>query len=512
MYQDNTSNNKRLAKNTVLLYFRTIVIMLINLYTSRVILAVLGVEDYGIYNAVGGVVAMFTVISGALSGSISRYITYELGKGVTKQLELVFSTSVNIMIGLSLIILLLSEPICLWFLNTQMNIPDGRMSAANWVLQCSLFAFCINLVSVPYNSAIIAHEKMSAFAYISILEAVLRLAIVFLLVILPLDYLVSYSILILAVALIVRITYGVYCNNNFQECHYVFLYNKKLTREMMSFAGWSFLTNTAYIFNTHGVNLLTNLYFGVTMNAARGIATQVDNAVMQFVNNFTTALTPQITKSYAKGDTQGTFNLVCMGAKFSFFLMLYFALPLIVEADYLLALWLGGNVPPSTAIFVRLGIIAAIIDRFGAVMTTACMATGSIKTYTIYVSLAGSLAFILSWLFFKIGFSAESAYFAFIITYVVVNYVRLRMMKSMLNFPPMMFMREVLLKILPTLAVSFVAPLLIIYYVNPSINRIFLSFLCCTLLTSVSIYYLGMRNSERTAVLKLLREKVKKWK
>lgn len=511
MQHDTSANNKRIAKNTLFLYFRTIIIMLINLYTSRVILEALGVEDYGVYNAVGGVVAMFTVISGALSGSISRYITYELGKGGTQKLQLVFSTSVNIMIGLSLIILLLSEPICLWFLNTQMNIPDGRMYAANWVLQCSLFAFCINLISVPYNSAIIAHEKMSAFAYISILEAVLKLVIVFLLFILPLDKLVSYSILILVVALIIRIIYGIYCNHKFQECHYFFSYNKILTKEMMCFAGWSFLTNTAYIINTHGVNLLTNLYFGVTMNAARGVATQVDNAVMQFVNNFMTALTPQITKSYAKGDIQDTFNLVCMGAKFSFFLMLYFALPLLIEADYLLTLWLGENVPPSTAVFVKLGIIAAVIDRFGAVMTTACMATGSIKTYTIYVSLAGSLAFILSWLFFKIGCSPESAYLAFIITYIVVNYVRLRMMKQMLNFPPMMFLREVLLKIVPTLIVAFVAPLLIIYFMNPSINRLLLSIVCCTLLTSISIYFIGMRNSERTAVLKMIREKTNKW-
>lgn len=512
MQHNFTTNNKRLAKNTVLLYFRTFIILLINLYASRVVLAALGVIDYGIYNAVGGVVAMFTVISGALSGSISRYITYELGRGVSRQLRLVFSTSVNIMIGLSILILLFAEPICLWFLNTKMIIPVGRIPAANWVLQCSLIAFCINLISVPFNSAIIAHERMSAFAYISTLEALLKLTIVFLVVVLPSDKLISYSILLLVVALIINITYGIYCKRKFLECNYKLLYDKRLTKEMMSFAGWSFFTNAAYIFNTHGVNLLTNLYFGVTMNAARGIATQVDNAVMQFVNNFTTALTPQITKSYAKGDTQVTYNLVCMGAKYSFFLMLYFALPLIVETDYLLELWLGGNVPPRTANFVRLGIVAAVIDRFGAVMTTACLATGSIKTYTICVSAAGSLAFILSWLFFKIGYSAESAYIAFILTYFIVNYVRIEMMKKMLNFPSMLFVRMVFYKSIPTLVVAMVAPMLIFFYVNPSINRLILTIVLCTILTSISIYCVGMRNSERIAIVKIIRKRATKWK
>jgi O-antigen/teichoic acid export membrane protein len=484
--------------------------MLINLYMSRVVLAELGVDDYGIYNAVGGVVGMFSIVSGALSGSISRYITFELGKGTGQKLNIVFSTSVNIMLGISFIVLFFAEPICVWFLNTQMNIPDGRLEAANWVLQCSIMVFCVNLISVPYNAAIIAHERMSAFAYISILDAVLRLIIVFLLGVLPFDKLVSFAILLMIVAVIIRVTYGVYCGHHFPECHYKFASDSKITREMTSFAGWSFLTNSALIFNTQGVNVLTNLYFGVGMNAARGIATQVDNAVLQFVSNFTMALNPQITKNYALGNKQEMFRLVCMGSKYSFYLMLLFALPLIAEADYILSLWLGGNVPPKTALFVKLGIIAAIVDRFGSTMTTACLATGTIRKYTLWVSIVGCTAFLLSWLFFGIGLSAESAYIAFTITYLMVNVTRLFMMKVMLGFPPMMYVREVLFKAIPTLVLAFVAPFVIVHTIDSSFSRLMISLFCCSIFTLFSVFSLGMSKSERSSIVNMVFRKLSK--
>ena len=505
---DNSVDNKRIAKNTLLLYLRTIVIMLINLYMSRVVLKTLGVEDYGVYNAVGGVVAMFSIVSGALSGSISRYITFELGRGNKDKLHLVFCTSLNIMVGLSFIVVLIAEPICVWFLNTQMVIPEERLYAANWVFQCSLLMFCVNLISVPYNAAIIAHERMSAFAYISILEAVLRLAVVLLLAFLPFDNLIVYALLLAVVALIVLFIYFIYCNRHFYECHYSFVHERRITKEMTKFAGWSFLTNTAFIFNTHGVNLLTNLYFGVTMNASRGIATQVDNAVMQFVTNFTMALNPQITKSYAQNNFEDTFRLVCQGAKFSFYLMLLFAIPLIAEADYLLVLWLGDSVPPQSALFVKLGIIAAIVDRFGSVITTACFATGSIKNYTIWVSITGCLAFLLSWLFYYIGLPVESSYYAFILTYLVVNVVRLWMMKTLLGFSPMMFIREVLFRSLPTLVVASIVPILIISKMESSGARLIITVICSTIFTAVCVYLIGMTKTERKAIVRLIRNKI----
>lgn len=284
--------------------------MLITLYTSRVILEHLGVDDYGIYNVVGGVVAMFSVISSALSSSISRFITFELGKGDIKRLTTIFSTSVNIQLGLSAIILLIGETVGIWFINNKMNIPADRLVAANWVLQCSLLTFCINLISVPYNSSIIAHEKMSAFAYISIFEATLKLLICYILIISPIDKLILYSLLMLAVALLIRLVYGFYCARNFEECRYHIVDDKKILREMTGFASWSFFPNVAWIFNTQGVNILINLFFGVALNAARGIASQVESAVMMFVRYFTTALNPQITKYYASGEKEQMFLLI----------------------------------------------------------------------------------------------------------------------------------------------------------------------------------------------------------
>ena len=512
MSQDAISNNRRIAKNTLLLYLRTIIILLINLYLSRVILEVLGIEDYGIYNAVGGAVAMFSLISGALSTSISRYLTFELGKGNKERLQLVFSTSINILLVISILILALAEPLGIWFLNTQMNIPELRLQSANWVFQSALIVFLINVISVPYNAAIIAHEHMSAFAYISILEACFRFGVVLLLkyCFMAADTLILYSVLLVGVALIIRIIYGLYCNKNFDECHYNFIFSKKLTKEMTSFAGWSFLTSTAYIFNTQGVNILINLFFGVTLNAARGIATQVDGAVMQFVNNFTMAINPQITKNYAQGDFVNMYKLVCLGAKYSFFLMLFFAIPLILEIDQILFLWLGKNVPEHTAAFVSLGILGAIIDRIGITMTTACMATGKIRNYTIWVSCAGSLAFFLSWLFFLLGYAPESAYIAFIISYIVVNIVRLIMVKLMIQVSIITFVREVVIKGCMTLVVAIILPLFFINYVEASFIRLILTIVICTISITTSIFFLGLNVNERKAIKGLVINRIRR--
>lgn len=505
---NSSENNKRIAKNTVLLYIRTIVIMVINLYASRIVLRTLGVEDYGVYNAVGGVIAMFSVISGALSAAISRFITFELGKGRIDRINMVFSTSVNILVIISIIILILAEPIGVWFLNTKMQIPPDRMIAANWVFQCALFSFCINVLAVPYNSAIIAHEKMSVYAYISIFEAIAKLGVVYLLVVLMLDKLIVYSILLAIVALILFLLYYAYCRSHFKECHYHFSFDKPLTKEMIGFAGWSFLTSTTYVFNTQGINILSNLFFGVTINAARGIATQVDGAVMQFVNNFTMALNPQITKNYAQGNNDGCFRLVCKGTKFSYFLMLLFAIPLIAETDFVLHIWLGETVPEYASLFIKLGLIAIVIDRIGVTITTACMATGNIKAYTIFVSLSASLAFLLSWLFFKLGMSPESAYYAFIISYFVVNVTRLVMMKKLCGFSIRVFIKEVVIRIGLTTIIALIVPVTILLSLPSSFLRFFVILIFSTISTLLCSFFVGMTGSERGVVINYIKIKL----
>lgn len=503
------ANNKRIAKNTLFLYLRTLIILVITLYTSRVVLSVLGVEDYGIYIVVGGVVAMFSAISGALSSAISRFITFELGKGDTAKLKKVFSTSVNIQILISLLVIIVGEIAGVWFLNNKMSIPSERMGAANWVLQCSLLTFCVNLVSVPYNACIIAHEKMKAFAYVSVLEALLKLSVCYMIIVSQWDKLISYSVLLLCVAISIRMTYSIYCHRHFEESHYHYVSDRQLMKEMAGFAGWNFYTNGAYIFNTQGINLLINIYFGVTLNAARGIANQVDHAVMQLVNSFTTALNPQITKNYASGNMESMYLLVCRGARFSYFLLLVFALPIFVETEYILSVWLK-LVPPHAVNFVRLSIVASLVHILGKSGYTASMATGNIRRYVFWVASVGCLAFPLTWIAFAAGAPSESAYWVFIIVYIFVEAVRLWIMKGLLDFPIPMFINDVLIKISIVTASAVSIPLIIVWQMDPSFIRCVISISFSVLSAALCIWLFGLTSGEKSLISDYLKKRLRR--
>ena len=479
--------------------------MAITFYTSRIVLETLGVDDYGIYNVVGGFVAMFAVISGALSSSISRFITFELGRGDKKQLNKIFSTSVNIQILLSFLILIIGETLGVWFMNAKMNIPSERMFAANWVLQCSLLSFIINLISVPYNATIIAHERMKAFAYVSILEAILKLAIVYLLLISDTDKLILYAILQVVVSLFIRLVYGIYCNRNFTECHYRYVYDKPLLKEMTGFAGWNFLTNGAYIFNTQGINILINLFFGVSINAARGIATQIEGAIMQFVNNFTTAINPQIIKSYATGEEEAMFKLICRGSKFSYFMLLLFAIPCLCETDIILSIWLK-DVPPYTSTFFRLTTLASMVNILSNAQYTACQATGKIKNYTIIITSVGFLVFPVTWLLYKWGLPVESTYYVFIVIYCILVVIRLFFMRSLLQFPIKMFFREVLMAISIVTIASAILPALELYLLPQIWWRLPITLLISTISIIVSIYFFGLSESEKSLIVQSIKK------
>lgn len=496
-------NNKRIAKNTLMLYFRMILLMLVTLYTSRVVLNALGVEDYGIYNVVGGVVTMFSIISGSLSSAISRFITFELGKGDMTKLKKVFSTSINIQIGISIVFVLLAESIGLWFLNTQMNIPDGRMHAANWVLHLSVATFVINLISVPYNAAIVAHEHMSTFAYVGIFEAVSRLAVALFLVHSPADRLIFFAAMLVVIGFIVRLIYGIYCKRHFEECSYRFIFDRSLMKEMTSFAGWNFMGSTAYLLNTQGVNMLLNIFFGVTINAARGIAVRVDAAVRQLINNFTTAVNPQITKYYASGDREEMQRLMFRSARFSSYLFFIFAIPIGLEAPFILEIWLK-NPPEYAAVFAQLTLIGTFVDNILAnCMVTAMLATGDIKKYQIYVSSFGVSVFLLSWVAFAIGLPPEATYVIWIIVYALLLYVRLVMLKGLIKLSPKRYMKEVLYRVIPVLALSLLLPLIVRLSMPQSYLRLAL---VCILSIPISLtiaYLIGITANER----KFIREK-----
>ena len=496
-------NNKRIAKNTLLLYFRMLFMMAVSLFTSRVILNTLGVEDYGINNVVGGVVAMFSVLSGSMSSSISRFITFELGRGNLHRLNTVFSTGVNIQLGMSLLVVVVAEAVGLWFLNCKMNIPEDRMYAANWVFQCSILTFVLNLLSVPYNAAIIAHEKMSAFAYISIIEVSLKLLIVYMLTISPFDRLITYSVLFLGVGAMIRFIYGYYCKRHFEECTYHFVYDKAILKSMTSFAGWNFLGNGAYMLNTQGVNILMNMYFGVAVNAARGVATQVDAALKQFVNNFTTAVNPQITKSYAQGDLSNMHKLVCRSAKFSAFLMMFFAVPIILETDTILSLWLK-NPPAYASVFLKWIIISSFMDTVLAnSLVTSMFATGDIKKYQIIVTTVGCLVFPLSWLAFQLGFEPQVGYILYFIIYSILLFVRLYLLRDMVKLPIMMYVKEVLFRVLPTMAICFSVPSILMFSMGEGVMRLIFTVVLSMIVTSITAYHFGLKESEKKYIIEL---------
>ena len=472
--------------------------MAVSLYTSRVVLNALGVEDFGIYNVVGGVVAMFSMLSGSLSAAITRFITYELGKDNQENLKKIFSSSVTIQMGLAILIIVVAEAIGIWFLNVKMNIPDSRMQAANWVFQFSILTFAINLISVPYNASIIAHERMSAFAYISILEAIGKLVIAFLIVISPIDKLIFYAILMCSVALIVRLTYGAYCKRHFKECAYHFIFDKELLKRF-SFAGWNFIGASAGILRDQGVNVIINLFCGPIVNAARGIAIQVNNAVQGFVSNFMTALNPQIIKSYAAQDKNYLKSLLFRGSRYSFFLLYILSLPIIIETDTILTLWLG-HIPEHALIFVRLMLFLALTDAISYPLITAILATGDIKRYSLLAGGFNLLNFPLSYLFLYLGNPPECTVIIAIIISVGCLVIRLIILNEKLGISFNQYLKKVLLNVIITGIISSIIPLILYHEIMQPIVRLIVVILGSLVSSLFVIYWIGCTSNERNFV------------
>lgn len=486
--------------------------MAVSLYTSRVILHTLGVEDFGIYNVVGGVVSMFSVISGSLSAAISRFITYELGKGDKDKLIRIFSSSVTIQIGLGLIILVLAELVGVWFLNDKMNIPDGRIYAANWVFQLSILTFIINLVSVPYNAAIIAHEKMSAFAYISILEVIAKLVIVYLLIISPIDKLIFYAILMATVALMVRFVYGYYCKRHFEECTYHFIFDKELLKKMFGFAGWNFIGAASSVLRDQGGNIIINLFCGPAVNAARGIAYQVNTAINGFVSNFMMALNPQITKSYASGERDYMMTLIFQGARFSFYILLLLSLPVIINVHYILTLWLK-IVPEHTTLFVQLVLIFAMSESISNPLITAMLATGKIRNYQIVVGGLQIMNLPISYILLRLGCIPETVLIVAICISQCCLAARLYMLKNIIGLSVRQYLRKVYFNVLIVTMLSAIFPYIIFYCLNETFINFILICVVSVISTFVVIFYVGSNKQERQFMLskvKAIRSKLKK--
>ena len=503
------NNNKRIAKNTLLLYMRMMLMMALSLYTSRINLDSLGEINYGIYNVVGGVVAMFSIISGSISVAISRFLTIELGKGNKEKLNTVFCTSINIQILIGVLIFIVAESVGVWFLNTHMNIPTDRMEAANWVLQCSIITFLINLISVPYNALIIAHEKMSAFAYISLIEAIFKLIVCFLLYISPVDKLIVWAVMLMVVAICMRMIYGIYAKRHFEESTYHFKIDKSLMKEMSKFIGWAFFGNGVCVLRDQGTNILLNLFFGPVVNAARGIAMSVNTAMYSFVTNFMTAINPQITKSYAQSDFEGMNILIMRGCRFGFFILMLLVIPVCANIDYILSLWLI-EIPEHTASFVILILFYSMVDSYCSPLLTGVLANGHIKHYEIQLTIIYIINFILIYIILQLGFSPEWVFILAIVFKIFVIIALVWNGHRMFKLDIGIFFRKTVIR--PILI--FVICLLAAQWITFDINNDFIKFLISAIfsfaLSFASIWFIGLETRERATIVKIIINKIRK--
>lgn len=499
MVSSHTENTKRIAKNTLMLYVRMLFGMLVSLYTSRVILEALGVEDYGIYNVVGGFVTMFSLLTGALSHSTGRFLTFELGKNNMDGLRKYFSTSLLIHIVLACIILIVAETIGLWFLNAKMTIPSNRIYAANWVYHCSVISFMISLIGIPYNASIVSHEHMNMYAYIGIFDIILRLLIVLLMAYLPytFDRLIVYAVLLVLAFLFVQSVYALYCCRNFKECRTHPVLYKSCWKKMWNFTGWNFIGGTALVLKDQGVNILLNLFYGPILNTVRGLSITVSNAVNSFAGNFMAAINPQIIKSYASNDYEYMFQLMEKGTRFSFYIIWILTLPILLETDFILTLWLK-NVPDHTVNFVRLILVVSLIDVLSNTIITAQTATGKIRNYQLVVGGMLLTNFPISYALLKLGFQPECIMFVAIFVSICCLFLRLLILRNSINLSIIWFCRRICKNVFFVVLVSIIIPSLI-YYFMPKEGWMRFVIVCtfCLLCTLLSILRIGCSPVER---------------
>lgn len=511
---EHSNCKKNIAKNTLLLYIRMLFIMSISLYTSRVILKVLGIEDYGIYNVVGGVVIMFSFLSSAMSSSTQRYITFELGKKNFQQLQKVFNTCLYIHIFISVLIFILAETIGLWFLQYKMSIPLERQEAAVWVYQCTIISTLFLIINVPYNATIIAHEKMSAFAYISIFEVTIKLITVYLLYLGSFDKLKLYALLMLSIQLIINLTYSVYCRKKFQETKIqkIKKLDLNLFKELLNFTGWNLWGNCAGIAFTQGINILLNIFFGPITNAARGIAVQVQSAVNQFSYNFQTALNPQITKSYAAEDYNYMHNLIFKSSKFTFFLLLLLTLPIFFKTEIILKLWLE-TIPNHTIQFLRLILCVTIIDAVANPLMTSATATGKIKKYQTIVGCTLLSILPISYITLKLGGNPESVFIVHLTISIIAFIIRLSIVSQLIQLNIHTYIKKVIYRSLLVTIISLIIPTIAENYINNTLIGLLQMTFCCIISSSISIYFYGLEPSEIQYInnkIRILANKIKK--
>lgn len=492
-------NSKRIAKNTVFLYFRMIFSMIISLYTSRIILDSLGINDFGIYNVVSGIIGLFTFLNTSMTSATQRFLNFNLGELNNERLNTVFNTSLIIHAFISLAVLLLSESIGLWVLNNKMTIPPEKLFAANWIFQFSILSGIIYIATVPYHALIIANEKMKAFAYLSIIEVIAKLLAAYVVYTFDSNKLIYYSISLFFLTTSSRLIYIYYCNREFPESKLKLIWDKKLFLDMSSFASWSIVGNLSYSSVSQGLNILLNVFYGPILNAARGIAVQVQNALNSFAVNFQTAIDPQIIKSYAKKDFSYLQKLIFNGSKYSFYLILIFALPLLLETNFVLELWLK-EIPAHTSSIVRILLIISLADAVANPINTAIRATGNIRKYEIVMGSILILTVPMAYICLKFGFYPESIFVVHLVIVIISQYVRLNISRRMLDYRIKDFMTKVIKPIFIVSIISVVVPLYIKQIISSGFGRFILVSVGSFVSVIISVYCFGIEKYEREII------------
>lgn len=502
---------KRIVKNTAYLYVRMLFLLLISLYTSRLVLKELGITDYGIYNVIGGLITIFSFINGSMAQASQRFITYELGKGDLESLRNVFSTCVYIHIGLAMLIVLLGETVGLWYIYNVATIPADRFIAALWIYQCSIIVSCATVITVPYNALIIAHERMSAFSYLAIIEAVLKLVIVFMLMVTPADRLITYGVLMALVAMLMRVFYGIYSNKSFPESRLRYKLDKKYIKSMGEYAGWSLWGSIAAAGYNQGLNLLINAFFNPAVNAARGISVTVQSVIRNFSGNFQVAVNPQLTKSYAVGDLVYMRKLIYQASAYSFFLFFLVALPVFLEVDTLLGLWLV-EVPQHTANFIRILLLVSSVELLGSPLNVSAQATGKIRKYEVTTSVFLLLIVPLAYISLRISLKPENVFLVFFFQVSITHVVRILLLRQKINLSIRKYVSNVVFKILLVCSTSAVIPVFIHFSMPGGVPQLLCVGLSCVLMTPSMVFLLGLDKEKKQMVVEKVSKVMHKWR
>ena len=495
-----SANNKRIAKNTLLLYVRMLFSMLVSLFTSRVVLQTLGVEDYGIYNVVGGFVSMLIFINSSMATSTQRFLNYEMGKGDFASLRSVFSNAVNAHYLIGIFTVLVLESAGLWFLYNELNIPAEKFDAAVWVFHFSVLSMFVSIISTPYNAAIIANEKMGIYAYFSIIEVVLKLLIVYLLLVIPYNKLMMYGLMQLLVGVLMRVLYGRYCIKKFKECKYQFVWQKGLMYKMFTFSGWMLFGCVTDMLSKQGVNILINIFFGPVYNASRGVAIQVHHSINHFVANFMTAVRPQIVKSYSAGNLKEMYKLVFAASRISYYLLFLLTFPVILYADFILDLWLD-VVPEYCTIFTRLVLLELLVTSAYSPIAQINQASGRVRNYQMAVSVLFLLSFLLTYSLFKLGYPVYWAFIVSVLLAFVGLLVRVYILRKENNFPAQQYLLKVMLPLLPVSMISMCIPVAMKLCLPVSAVNILFTIIISLFSSVFFIWFWGLRSNERRFIL-----------